>query len=275
MRWRFWRRRTNCLIMEGWWFASIQSTWINFASCCVCQNDFKTSGHLATVKSKLLTTARSWNLMILLCISCIGILLYLSPDLPQCQYVIRYLSTCAHKRLWWSWSMWLATWQVTQTSMFLWSGSVSILVCFETMNAKSPFWKYSVMRIGLQTATPDVRCLAAPFSTAVAWCTHHQGPRRLCHYPVQSRKHMLLFQLSWMPSSLGPFCVGYSKFESSCISTWILQLEGEFSHVGVLVVWAISAEGYSGSRILWLRKCCKWKQFWEPWIQPTFQRKDF
>ena len=27
--------------------------------------------------------------------SCIGILLYLSPDLPQCQYVIRYLSTCA------------------------------------------------------------------------------------------------------------------------------------------------------------------------------------
>ena len=29
--------------------------------------------------------------------SCIGILLYLSPDLPQCQYVIRYLSTCASK----------------------------------------------------------------------------------------------------------------------------------------------------------------------------------
>ena len=38
--------------------------------------------------------------------SCIGILLYLSPDLPQCQYVIRYLSTCVHqsphKRRWWS-----------------------------------------------------------------------------------------------------------------------------------------------------------------------------
>ena len=29
--------------------------------------------------------------------SCIGILLYLSSDLPQCQYVIRYLSTCASK----------------------------------------------------------------------------------------------------------------------------------------------------------------------------------
>ena len=29
--------------------------------------------------------------------SCIGILLYLSPDLPQCQYVIRYLSTCASR----------------------------------------------------------------------------------------------------------------------------------------------------------------------------------
>ena len=29
--------------------------------------------------------------------SCVGILLYLSPDLPQCQYVIRYLSTCASK----------------------------------------------------------------------------------------------------------------------------------------------------------------------------------
>ena len=27
--------------------------------------------------------------------SCAGIPLYLSPDLPQCQYVIRYLSTCA------------------------------------------------------------------------------------------------------------------------------------------------------------------------------------
>ena len=29
--------------------------------------------------------------------SCIGIRLYLSSDLPQCQYVIRYLSTCASK----------------------------------------------------------------------------------------------------------------------------------------------------------------------------------
>ena len=29
--------------------------------------------------------------------SCVGILLYLSPDLPQCQYVIRYLSTCSSK----------------------------------------------------------------------------------------------------------------------------------------------------------------------------------
>ena len=29
--------------------------------------------------------------------SCVGILLYLAPDLPQCQYVIRYLSTCASK----------------------------------------------------------------------------------------------------------------------------------------------------------------------------------
>ena len=30
--------------------------------------------------------------------SCMGILLYLSSDLPKCQYVIRYLSTCASKR---------------------------------------------------------------------------------------------------------------------------------------------------------------------------------
>ena len=29
--------------------------------------------------------------------SCVGLLLYLAPDLPQCQYVIRYLSTCASK----------------------------------------------------------------------------------------------------------------------------------------------------------------------------------
>ena len=29
--------------------------------------------------------------------SCVGILFYLSPDLPQCQYVIRYLSTFSSK----------------------------------------------------------------------------------------------------------------------------------------------------------------------------------
>ena len=52
--------------------------------------------------------------------SCIGILLYLSPDLLQRQYVIRYLSTCASKPT----AMvvlkhWLATWQVTLTNMSL------------------------------------------------------------------------------------------------------------------------------------------------------------
>ena len=69
-----------------------------------------------------------------------------------------------------------------------------------------------------------------------AWCTHHQGLRRLCHCQAQSRKHMLPLQLSWMPSSLGPFFVGYFKCAFSCISTWINQLQEEFCHVEVLDV---------------------------------------
>ena len=177
--------------------------------------------------------------MMLQCISCIGILLYLSPDLPQCQYVIRYLSTCASP---------------TQKAMVVLKHVVGymaghsdqyvslkwkrmhIQVCFVTMNVKSLFWKFSVMQTGLLTETPEDRFLAVQSSMEDAWFTHPRGPRRSCHYRAQSLKHMLPLQLSWMPSSLGPFCVGYSKFESSCISTWILQLEGEFSHVGVLVV---------------------------------------
>ena len=43
------------------------------------------------------TAETSWSRGASIYRSCVGILLYLSPDLPQCQYVIRYLSTCASK----------------------------------------------------------------------------------------------------------------------------------------------------------------------------------
>ena len=89
---------------------------------------------------------------------------------------------------------------------------------------------------GLQTETPADQCLAVQSSMGDAWCTHHQGLKRSCHRRAQNRKHMLPLQLSWMPSSLGPFFVGYFKYAFSCMCTWTHQLHVEFCHVEVLDV---------------------------------------
>ena len=89
---------------------------------------------------------------------------------------------------------------------------------------------------GLQTETPADQCLAVQSSMGDAWCTHHQGLKRSCHRRAQNRKHMLPLQLSWMPSSLEPFFVGFFKFAFSCTCTWTHQLHVEFCHVEVLDV---------------------------------------
>ena len=47
---------------------------------------------------RLQTTPQSWDSTMLHCIAhALGFFLYLSADLPQCQYVIRYLSTFSSK----------------------------------------------------------------------------------------------------------------------------------------------------------------------------------
>ena len=80
--------------------------------------------------------------------------------------------------------------------------------------------------------------------------------------------------LSWMPFSLGQSYVGYFRFAFSCISFWIHQLQGEFYHVVVLVVWDISVVPFCVCRILWVRNFCKWRLFWAQSTQPTSQPKD-
>ena len=102
-----------------------------------------------------------------------------------------------------SWSIRLATWQVTLTNM-----------SHECEEPVSLSLKSSVTQTGLQTETPADQCLAVRSSMEDAWCTHHQGLKRSCHCRAQNRKHMLLLQLSWMPSSLG---------QDKTIRCWVLQ----------------------------------------------------
>ena len=71
---------------------------INFASCCNSQSACRTRSHLDT--SEIEIPDKSEELSAhdgSVYRSCVGILLFLSPDLPQCQYVIRYLSTFSSK----------------------------------------------------------------------------------------------------------------------------------------------------------------------------------
>ena len=171
--------------------------------------------------------------------SCIGILctcLQICHSASTWSDISQLVHQNPRTKRWWSWSTWLATWQVTLTNMSLWKGRACIQACFVTRNVKSLFLRSSVTQTGLQTETAEDRCLAAQFSMGDAWCTHHQGLKRSCHCRAQNRKHMLPLHLSWMPSSLGPFFVGYFKFAFSCICTSTHELDVEFCHVEVLDV---------------------------------------
>ena len=78
--------------------------------------------------------------------------------------------------------------------------------------------------------------LVVQFSMEDALFTLPRGLKRSCHSRAPSLKHMLPLQLSWMPSSLELFFVGYSKYAFSCTCTWIHQLHVEFCHAKVLDV---------------------------------------
>ena len=84
------------------------------------------------------------------------------------------------------------------------------------------------MQTGPQIETQEDQSLKAVSSMVVAWCTHHQGLRRLFRCRAQSRKHMPLLQPSWMQLSSESFCVGFSKYAFSCTCTLIPQQQGVF-----------------------------------------------
>ena len=182
MKWRFWRKPISCCQMGGWSFEFIHNTWISFASCLIYQNVCKTRDLLATVKLKLPTPLKSWTNTMLQCID---------PALGSCCTCLQIcrnastwsdISQLVHQnpltKLWWSWSIWLATWQDTLTNMFLWNGRACTQACYMTMSVKSLFWKSSVTQTGLQTETHADRFLAVQSSMVDALSTRLQGLRR-------------------------------------------------------------------------------------------------
>ena len=86
---------------------------------------------------------------------------------------------------------------------------------FERDHVVLCFWKFAIRLTNLLCFFVECK-------------VNHQGLKRLCHCRAQNRKHMLPLQLSWMPSSLGPFFVGYFKYAFSCICTWARRLHVEF-----------------------------------------------
>ena len=121
--------------------------------------------------------------------SCVGILLYLSPDLPQCQYVIRYLSTFSSKPTQKTIIVlkhlvgYLAG-HADQYVSLRWKGIHSGLL--KDYEGEEP--KCSVMQIGHQTVTLDDQCQELPFSWKLSGLPVER--RRLCHFPAQSQKRM-------------------------------------------------------------------------------------
>jgi len=149
--------------------------------------------------------------------SCIGILLYLSPDLPQCQYVIRYLSTCASKPTHKAMVVlkplfgYMAG-HSDQYASLKWKGMHSGLL--RDYECEEPVLEIFSDADWAADRNAADQCLAVQSSTEDAWCTHHQGLKRSCHCRAQNRKHMLPLQLSWMPCSL----------ELRTILCWVLQV---------------------------------------------------
>ena len=108
--------------------------------------------------------------------SCVGILLYLLPNLPQCQYVIRYLplyvllaatenDDCAEA------PCGIPGWSCRPTCFPQMEGTSLTLDCWKLMRMMSRCWNCSVMQVGHQTVTLDVQCQGLPFSLEVAWFT--------------------------------------------------------------------------------------------------------
>ena len=130
-----------------------------------------------------------------------GILLYLSPDLPQCQYVIRYLSTCSSKP--------------TQKAMVV----LKHLVGYMAGHAEQHIsLKWQGLHSGVMKSYECEGPVLEVYSDA-DWAADRnarrsvsgscifyggclvQGLRRLFLCRAQSRKHMLQLQPSLMPCS--------------------------------------------------------------------------
>lgn len=68
---------------------------------------------------------------------------------------------------------------------------------------EEPVLEVTAMQTGQQIETREDQPQEAVSSMVVAWCTHHQGLKRLFRCRAQSRKHMQLLQPSWMQFSSG------------------------------------------------------------------------
>ena len=172
-----------------------------------------------------------------------GILLYLSSDLPKCQYVIRYLSTCASKR--------------TQKAMTILKDLVDYMAGHpeEYVSLK---WKgiHSGLLRDYECEEPVLEIFSdadwaadrtsrrSVSGSAIFYggCLIYSSSRTQKIVPLssaESETYAVPLQLSWMPFSLGQSYAGHGqhfRFAFSCISFWIHQLQGEFYHVVVLIV---------------------------------------
>ena len=113
--------------------------------------------------------------------TCTGILLYLSADLPQCQYVIRYLSTFSSKPTEKSMAVpntLLGIWQRILTNAYPCDGKGCMLEFSEAMRMKSQSWRFTVMLIGLQTVKPEGQSVVPQCSLVDAFCTQARGLRK-------------------------------------------------------------------------------------------------